>query len=144
MNQLHEPVLLKETKEALQAAQPHVMRGAQKGVMHRNTASRTLSRLSARIKALESWSPFDGRKGEPHPVGRGNFFQKLSENGRADSNLPRLSRRLFATFSFRTAWIKIYCRVHSTSCLGNALIKMSWAQKLTVYYSFDEKVNVLR
>jgi small subunit ribosomal protein S20 len=32
--------------------QPELMRGAQKGVMHANTASRKLSRLSARIKAM--------------------------------------------------------------------------------------------
>jgi small subunit ribosomal protein S20 len=37
---------------ALQSAQPEIMRGAQKGIMHKNTASRKLSRLSARIRAL--------------------------------------------------------------------------------------------
>lgn len=37
---------------ALRAAQPEMQRGAQKGVMHPNTVSRKLSRLSARIKAL--------------------------------------------------------------------------------------------
>ena len=41
-------------KTALQSAQPMIMRGAQKGIMRRNKASRTLSRLSARIKALEA------------------------------------------------------------------------------------------
>lgn len=39
-------------KEAFSAAHPIIMRGAQKGVMHRNTAARTVSRLSARIKNL--------------------------------------------------------------------------------------------
>lgn len=39
-------------KSALQAAQPEIMRGATKGVMHKNTASRKVSRLSARVKAL--------------------------------------------------------------------------------------------
>lgn len=38
--------------EALRDAQPEMMRGASKGVMHANTVSRKLSRLSARIKAL--------------------------------------------------------------------------------------------
>jgi len=38
--------------EALKAAQPEMMRGASKGVLHKNTVSRKLSRLSARIKAL--------------------------------------------------------------------------------------------
>lgn len=37
---------------ALQAAQPEIMAGVSKGVVHRNAAARKLSRLSARIKAL--------------------------------------------------------------------------------------------
>ena len=39
---------------ALQAAQPELMRGAQKGVMHKNAASRKVSRLSKRVKALKA------------------------------------------------------------------------------------------
>lgn len=39
-------------KVALQAAQPEVMRGVTKGVMHKNTASRKISRLSSRVKSL--------------------------------------------------------------------------------------------
>ena len=35
---------------ALKDAQPDIMRGATKGIIHRNTASRKISRLSARIK----------------------------------------------------------------------------------------------
>ncbi|GAB4530111.1 MAG: 30S ribosomal protein S20 [Roseibium sp.] len=38
--------------EAFKAAQPEIMRAASKGVMHANTASRKVSRLNARIKAL--------------------------------------------------------------------------------------------
>ena len=38
-------------KNALQAAQPQMQRGVAKGVLHKNTASRKLSRLSARIAA---------------------------------------------------------------------------------------------
>jgi small subunit ribosomal protein S20 len=38
--------------EALRAAQPEMQRAANKGVIHANTVSRRLSRLSARIKAL--------------------------------------------------------------------------------------------
>lgn len=38
--------------EALKAAQPEIQRGVTKGVLHRNTASRKISRLSAAIKAL--------------------------------------------------------------------------------------------
>lgn len=37
---------------AFREAQPELMRGVNKGVLHRNTAARKLSRLSARIKAL--------------------------------------------------------------------------------------------
>ena len=39
-------------RTALKEAQPEMQRGAQKGVMHKNTVARKLSRLSARIKAL--------------------------------------------------------------------------------------------
>jgi small subunit ribosomal protein S20 len=39
-------------RSALKEAQPEMQRGAQKGVMHKNTVARKLSRLSARIKAL--------------------------------------------------------------------------------------------
>ena len=38
--------------EALKAAQPELMRAASKGVVHGNTASRKVSRLNARVKAL--------------------------------------------------------------------------------------------
>ncbi|MEM1344922.1 MAG: 30S ribosomal protein S20 [Pseudomonadota bacterium] len=38
--------------DALKAAQPEIMRGANKGVMHANTASRKISRLHARIKKM--------------------------------------------------------------------------------------------
>ena len=37
---------------ALRAAQPELMRGATKGVFHKNTAARKMSRLSSRVKAL--------------------------------------------------------------------------------------------
>ncbi|MBN9079016.1 MAG: 30S ribosomal protein S20 [Rhizobiales bacterium 65-79] len=37
---------------ALVAAQPELMRAATKGVLHRNTASRKVSRLARRVKAL--------------------------------------------------------------------------------------------
>ena len=40
--------------EALKAAQPELMRGAQKGVLHKNTVSRKVSRLSARVKAFKA------------------------------------------------------------------------------------------
>ena len=39
-------------KDALRSAQPELMRGVTKGVVHKNTASRKISRLSARVKAL--------------------------------------------------------------------------------------------
>jgi small subunit ribosomal protein S20 len=37
---------------ALRAAEPQIMRAAQKGVVHRNTASRKVSRLSQRVAKL--------------------------------------------------------------------------------------------
>ena len=42
----------KQAAEALKAAQPEMHRGVRTGVLHRNTVSRKLSRLSARIKSL--------------------------------------------------------------------------------------------
>ena len=37
---------------ALREAQPEIMRSAQKGIVHKNTASRKVSRLAQRVKAL--------------------------------------------------------------------------------------------
>ncbi|MTJ04649.1 MAG: 30S ribosomal protein S20 [Sediminimonas qiaohouensis] len=37
---------------ALRNAQPELMRGVTKGIFHKNTASRKISRLSARVKSL--------------------------------------------------------------------------------------------
>ena len=39
-------------KSALAVAEPILMRAAQKGIVHKNTASRKVSRLNARVKAL--------------------------------------------------------------------------------------------
>ena len=39
---------------ALREAQPEIMRSASKGILHKNTASRKISRLSARIKAIDA------------------------------------------------------------------------------------------
>ena len=44
-----------EEKLALDAsknAQPELMRGVSKGIMHKNTAARKMSRLSSRVKSL--------------------------------------------------------------------------------------------
>lgn len=41
-----------QAAEALKAAQPEIMRGVTKGVFHKNTAARKMSRLSARVKAM--------------------------------------------------------------------------------------------
>ena len=41
-------------QEALKAVQPVLMRAASKGVMHANTASRKVSRLSRRVKTLSA------------------------------------------------------------------------------------------
>ena len=42
----------KAAMESLKAAQPEIMRGVTKGIFHKNTASRKISRLSSRIKAI--------------------------------------------------------------------------------------------
>lgn len=38
--------------EALKAAQPELMRGVSRGVYHRNTAARKMSRLASRVKSI--------------------------------------------------------------------------------------------
>ncbi len=38
--------------QALKQAQPELMRGVTKGVYHKNTAARKMSRLAARVKAI--------------------------------------------------------------------------------------------
>lgn len=42
----------KAATEALQAAQPELARGVARGVLHKNTASRKMSRLSKRVASL--------------------------------------------------------------------------------------------
>jgi small subunit ribosomal protein S20 len=42
-----------DAEAALKAAQPQLARGAQKGIMHKNTASRKVSRLTARVRAMK-------------------------------------------------------------------------------------------
>ena len=37
---------------ALKVAQPEIMRAAQKGVVHKNTSSRKISRLASRVKSM--------------------------------------------------------------------------------------------
>jgi small subunit ribosomal protein S20 len=43
-----------DAEQALKAAVPQIMRGAQKGIMHKNAASRKVSRLSKRVKVLSA------------------------------------------------------------------------------------------
>jgi small subunit ribosomal protein S20 len=43
-----------DAEAALKAATPQLMRGAQKGIMHKNAASRKVSRLTKRVRALAS------------------------------------------------------------------------------------------
>ncbi len=38
--------------KALKAAEPEIMRGVTKGVLHKNTAARKVSRLAARVKGV--------------------------------------------------------------------------------------------
>lgn len=39
-------------EQALRAVQPELMRGVTKGVMHKNTVARKMSRLAARVNAI--------------------------------------------------------------------------------------------
>jgi small subunit ribosomal protein S20 len=39
-------------REALKVAQPHIMKAAAKGIVHRHSASRKVSRLTHRVEAL--------------------------------------------------------------------------------------------
>lgn len=39
-------------KVAFEAAQPEIMRAAQNGIIHKNAASRKVSRLASRLKAI--------------------------------------------------------------------------------------------
>jgi small subunit ribosomal protein S20 len=41
-----------EAAAALRAAEPEMMRAAQKGIVHKNTASRKVSRLASRVRGL--------------------------------------------------------------------------------------------
>ena len=41
-------------RAALRACEPELMRGANKGVVHKNMASRKISRLSKRIKGMQA------------------------------------------------------------------------------------------
>ncbi|SDZ93521.1 30S ribosomal protein S20 [Rubrimonas cliftonensis] len=40
-------------RTALQTAQPEIMRGASRGVLHANTAARKISRLAHRVKVMQ-------------------------------------------------------------------------------------------
>jgi small subunit ribosomal protein S20 len=42
----------RKAQEALKAAEPKIMRAAQLGVIHRNTASRKVARLTAQVRKL--------------------------------------------------------------------------------------------
>jgi small subunit ribosomal protein S20 len=41
-------------REALRRAEPEIARGVTKGVLHKNTAARKISRLSQRVKKLQA------------------------------------------------------------------------------------------
>ncbi|MEO2040161.1 30S ribosomal protein S20 [Martelella sp. FLE1502] len=45
---------LEQAKAALAVAEPELARAASKGVLHRNTASRKVSRLAQRVKAISA------------------------------------------------------------------------------------------
>jgi small subunit ribosomal protein S20 len=57
VRKVEEAIAAKDPKaaaEALNEAAPRLARAAQKGIIHRNSASRKISRLNKRVKALAS------------------------------------------------------------------------------------------
>jgi small subunit ribosomal protein S20 len=44
----------KAAMDALRAAEPEIVRAAQKGIVHSNLAARKVSRLNTRVKALQA------------------------------------------------------------------------------------------
>ena len=55
VRKVEDAIELKDAKSAmdsLKAAQPEIMRGVTNGIFHKNTASRKISRLSSRVKAI--------------------------------------------------------------------------------------------
>ncbi len=55
LKKIEEAILAKDSKaanEALKQAQPEMQKGVTKGILHKNTMARKLSRLSARVKAI--------------------------------------------------------------------------------------------
>ncbi len=46
----------KEAEAALKKAQPVIIKGVAKGLLHKNAAARKISRLSAKVKALKKAS----------------------------------------------------------------------------------------
>ncbi len=44
----------KAARSALSAAEPEIMRGAAKGILHKNTAARKVSRLQRQVNSLAS------------------------------------------------------------------------------------------
>ena len=47
-----DPKLKRKAEAALKAAQPELARGVSKGVLHKNTVARKMSRLSSRVKGV--------------------------------------------------------------------------------------------
>jgi small subunit ribosomal protein S20 len=43
-----------DAEAALKLAEPELMRGAQKGILHKNAASRKISRLTARVRGIKA------------------------------------------------------------------------------------------
>lgn len=46
----------KDAEAALKKARPEILKGVSKGLLHKNAAARTMSRLSAKIKTLKKVS----------------------------------------------------------------------------------------
>src|ERR1700712_2942295 len=74
---------------ALRVAEPEMMRAAQHGIVHKNNASRKVSRLAARGKALAART-FRHRRDGPEPGLRAGLFHVCIPARRSDAG-PRRS-----------------------------------------------------
>ena len=103
-----EEAIVSGNKELAQSAfrqmQPRLMAGVNKGIMNRNTVSRTLSRLVKRIKVMAVW-PACLKGKNAAPWGARFFFAFCNKVcAEMDSEELKLSRRLFLLLPSRSTW----------------------------------------
>jgi small subunit ribosomal protein S20 len=78
-----------EAKAAIARVQPELARGVARGVLHKNTAARKLSRLTRRLTTL-AYAPCQHRKSDP-PVHSGGFFRVRWNGSGNPKDSPRIA-----------------------------------------------------